>query len=241
MAEERLEILFQPQVRLSDGHLVGVEALCRWRDETLGEVPPRTFIQIAEETGLIRPLGRWLLREASREVQGWPHEAGFVLGVNVSIAELSSDFQRQVCELISVCEEKGVRLELELSESALVQAPQDVAETLAALSDLGVGVVMDDFGARYSALCQLKRFRLRKLKIDLSVTGCLMSCREDALMTRTLIELGHDLGLEVLAEGVETEVQCARLQGYGCDLGQGYLFGAPLTADALRERFGLTP
>lgn len=237
VTEGRLEILFQPQVSLPDGALVGVEALCRWSDPELGEVPPEVFIPIAEETGLIRPLGSWLLRRACEEVGSWhPAESGLRLAVNVSPLQLTEDFTNLVGELLEHCQWSGARLELELSETALVHARPEVADVLDGLRARGVAVVMDDFGARYSSLYHLRHFSFRKLKLDLSVIDGLASSDEDALMVATLISLSHQLGLEVIAEGVETAKQRDRLIAYGCDLAQGYLFGPPLRAEAFRTR-----
>nr|WP_240905526.1 GGDEF domain-containing phosphodiesterase [Thiorhodococcus mannitoliphagus] len=233
---DQLEIRFQPQVRLSDGQMVGVEVLCRWYDDEFGEVPPSVFIPIAEETGLIRPLGLWLLRQACREVACWDKpEDGLVLAVNISTAQLTHDFATLIRELQSNCRASGTRLELELNEASLVQARPEVGIVLDTLSELGVTLVMDDFGSRYSSLHYLRRFSFHKLKIDRSLIENLETDEEDALMTTMLINVAHQLGLEVIAEGVETQGQRDRLAAEGCDIAQGFLFGAAVSAESMRK------
>lgn len=230
-----LEVCYQPQVRLSDGRMIGVEALCRWHDAALGEVPPSVFIPIAEETGLIRPLGLWLFRQACREVACWDKpEEGLALAVNISTVQLTDDFIALLRELQANCRASGTRLELELNEASLVRARPEVAAVLDALNALGVAVVMDDFGSHYSSLRYLRHFKFSKLKIDLSSIEGLETSEEDALMTSTLISVAHQLGLEVIAEGVETEEQRDRLIAEGCDLAQGFLFGRPVAGERLR-------
>ncbi len=236
--EEGLEILFQPQVNLLDGHLLGVEALCRWRDQELGEVPPRVFIPVAEDTGAIRPLGLWLLRHACQEATGWGGlEDGFFLSLNVSAKQLTGEFPAAVREILRTTGWPASRLELELTEDSLTHAPPEAKVVLDSLQGMGVAVVMDDFGAGHSSLSCLKRFGFSKLKIDQGVIRNLVSSADDNLMVSTFINLSHQLGLQVIAEGVETEAQRDRLLQHGCDMAQGFLYGSPVTSPALRAMF----
>nr|WP_276570155.1 EAL domain-containing protein [Thiocystis violacea] len=237
--EEGMEILFQPQVNLTDGRLLGVEAFCRWWDPELGEVPPRIFIPIAEETGAIRPLGLWLLRHACREVAGWSDlGSDFFLSINVSAKQLTAEFPLVVREILEATGWPAQRLELELTEDSLTHAPPEAESVLEALSATGVLVVMDDFGAGYSSLSYLKRFRFGKLKIDRSMIQNLATSEDDNLMVSTFINLSHQLGLRVIAEGVETEAQRDRLLRYGCDMAQGFLYGSPGTHASLSGQLG---
>jgi diguanylate cyclase (GGDEF)-like protein len=232
----RVEIAFQPQVSLEDGRLRGFEALCRWRDPELGEVAPGVFIPIAEETGAIHRLGLDLLRRACREVSRWAGSGSdLFLSVNVSPIQLTGGFPAAVQRILKDAEWPASRLELEMTESSLMRAPKEAAQALDALHAMGVSVVMDDFGSGYSSLCYLRRFRFDKLKIDLGVIRNLVANDDDALMVSTIINLSHHLGLQVIAEGVETSAQRDRLLEYGCDMGQGYLYGKPVSAEELRS------
>ncbi len=237
VSEERLEILFQPQVRLADGCVLGVEALCRWYDPELGEIAPAVFIPIAEEVGLIHQIGFWLLRQACREVATWDRpESGLFLAVNVSTRQLTADFTDFIGEMSRTCDRAGLRLELELSELALMHAQPEAVAELDALNDLGVSMVIDNFGSRYLSLYSMKRVTFSKLKIDLSLVANLAVGDQEAFMVATLINLCHELGLEVIAQGVETDVQHDILRDLGCDMAQGYLLGSPVDSESMRER-----
>ncbi len=238
LEENRLTIMYQPQVELATGHMIGVEALLRWWDEELGEVPPDQFITVAEECGLILELGRWILEHACRQAQRWLRQ-GFALdrvAINLSPAQFA--FQDLVEEVAEILEETGLppgRLEVEITESTLMRDQRGAVGTLRALHELGVGVALDDFGTGYSSLSYLKRFPLDKVKIDRSFVQDLPHDQDSAAITRTIISLGKTLRLKVLAEGVETAEQCAFLLREGCDEAQGYLFSRAVTAEELEE------
>ncbi len=238
LEENRLTIVYQPQVELATGHMIGAEALVRWRDEELGEVPPDQFITVAEECGLILELGRWVLRHACRQARRWQLE-GFPLdrvAVNLSPAQFA--FQDLVEQVAETLEETGLspeKLEVEITESTLMRDHRGAVGTLQALHDLGVSVALDDFGTGYSSLSYLKRFPLDKVKIDRSFVQDLPHDQDGAAITRTIISLGKTLRLKVLAEGVETPEQCAFLLREGCDEAQGYLFSRAVTAAELER------
>jgi diguanylate cyclase (GGDEF)-like protein len=229
-----LEILYQPQVALGDARLQGVEAFCRWRDPELGEVSPRVFIPIAEECGLMRALGACILRQALRDVASWDWIGpDFFLAVNLSPKQLTEDFVQLVAQLLKE-HQPGFRLELELTEAALLQATGEEQYVLGRLRELGVGIVIDNFGAGYSSLSCLQRCEISKIKIDGAVIRGLV--REEPIIG-AIIDTSHRLGLQAVAEGIETSAQRARLERQGCDLGQGYLFGRPKSPAAMCSLF----
>ena len=229
---------FQPQVH-ADGRIVGAEALLRWHHPERGLVPPAEFIPVAEESGLIVPLGQWVIEAACRQLQAWqasPSTASLMLSINVS----SRQFRRPdfVPELLAVLRRSGAqagRLKLELTESLLLD---DVEETIFKMMQLrmqGVGFSLDDFGTGYSSLAYLKRLPLDQLKIDQSFVRDILSDANDAAIARTVVALGTSLGLTVIAEGVETEGQRRVLAGLGCQVYQGYLYSRPVPADAFEQ------
>ncbi len=238
LEENRLTIVYQPQVELATGHMIGVEALLRWWDEELGEVPPDQFITVAEECGLILELGRWVLEHACRQAKAW-QQRGFALdrvAINLSPAQFA--FQDLVEEVAEILDETGLpprMLEVEITESTLMRDQRGAVDTLQALHELGISVALDDFGTGYSSLSYLKRFPLDKVKIDRSFVQDLPHDQDSAAITRTIISLGKTLRLKVLAEGVETSEQCEFLLREGCDEAQGYLFSRALDAAQLEE------
>jgi diguanylate cyclase (GGDEF)-like protein/PAS domain S-box-containing protein len=234
---------YQPQVNLRTRRLTGMEALIRWRHPTRGMVPPRMFIGVAEECGLIHELSRWVLEQACAQNAAW-QAAGLPrrrLSVNIS----STNFKRgDLCQIIAeVLESTQLSpqyLELEVTETLLLD-DEDVIKAIPALKKMGVTLSIDDFGTGYSSLNYLRRLPVEKLKIDQSFVRGLPECKDDAIIVRAIIELGHALGYTVIAEGVESEEQLVYLRDHGCDEGQGYLFGHPMPAKAfeallLRER-----
>jgi diguanylate cyclase (GGDEF)-like protein len=235
-AIERNEFVlhYQPQFDLSTGHLIGLEALIRWNSPKQGLVPPAKFIQVAEDSGLIVPIGTWVLQEACRQNRAW-QDAGYppvVVSVNLSALQ----FRRGniVDSVEHILKETGLDpqwLELELTESILVHDIEQVLEIVRNLKKIGIGLAIDDFGTGYSSLTYLKRFSVDKLKIDQSFIRNLTVDFEDAAIVRSIIQLGKGLGLKTIAEGVETTAQTEYLRQEGCDEVQGYLFGHPLPAD----------
>jgi EAL domain-containing protein (putative c-di-GMP-specific phosphodiesterase class I) len=224
-------LVYQPQVT-SGGVVFGAEALLRWQHPTLGVVPPDEFIPLAEQSGLILPLGTWVLGAACDQLVDWSKRADMAeltLSVNVSAYQFRrSDFVQQVA---SVMERTGVsprRLKLELTESSLVHDMDDIIQKMVELKALGVGFSLDDFGTGYSSLSYLKRLPLDQLKIDKSFVDDVLTDPNDAAIAHMVIELGQNLGFSVIAEGVETQGQCDFLEQNGCHLFQGYLFSRPI-------------
>jgi diguanylate cyclase len=229
---------YQPKVDFRSGRIVSVEALIRWEHPKRGLVPPAEFIPLAEETGLILPIGAWVLREACRQLRRW-HEAGFGhlrLAVNFSAQQFR---EKNLLELVrGALAQANLEprfLELELTETAVMQDPRHSAAILRALSDLGVRISVDDFGTGYSSLSYLQRFPLNKVKIDRSFVREIANSHGDLEIVRAIVSLAHSLRLAVIAEGVETSEQLGILGDVGCDQYQGYLCSPPLPADALAE------
>ncbi len=233
LEHEQLEVWFQPQFDLDTGALIGSEALVRWRLPERGLVPPNEFIPIAEETGLILPLGEWVLRRACEQAVDWRHrglEAGSV-SVNVAGPQVErGDFYATVASVLAATGLPAECLELEITESFLLRNAEQARTVVEKLSELGVRVAIDDFGTGYSSLSYLKLLRVNKLKIDQSFVRDLPDDRDDAAITRAVISLGHNLGFKVIAEGVETEAQRDFLRQEGCDQSQGYFHSRPLPA-----------
>jgi diguanylate cyclase (GGDEF)-like protein/PAS domain S-box-containing protein len=240
--EEQFIVYYQDQVD-GEGFLRGVEALLRWQHPERGLIAPLQFIGLAEDTGLIHQLGRWVLDCACRQLRIWaakPDLAHLTIAVNVSARQFHHhDFVGQV---LAAIEEAGTRpdlLKLELTESLLLEDVADVIAKMTALKSHGVRFSLDDFGTGYSSLSYLKRLPLDQLKIDRSFVRDVTSNQNDATIVRTIVALGHSLGLEVIAEGVETDAQRKFLAGAGCHAYQGFLFGEPMPIeefDRIAER-----
>ncbi len=231
IAQGQFLLYYQPQIH-RDGRTTGAEVLLRWPHPTRGMVPPNEFIGLAEDTGLILPLGNWVLETACHQLTVWannPATQHLTLAVNVSARQFrQQDFVPYVLDLLQYTSANPRRLKLELTESMLVK---DVEDTIAKMTELkahGIGFSLDDFGTGYSSLSYLKRLPLDQLKIDQSFVRDLMTDANDASIARTVIALGHSLGLNVIAEGVETADQQHFLAEQGCDAYQGYLFGKPM-------------
>ncbi|PWV59841.1 EAL domain-containing protein [Plasticicumulans acidivorans] len=227
LEHEEFVVHYQAQIRVSDGRPVGYEALLRWRrNERL--VAPDVFVPLAEETGLIVPIGEHVLRTACREAAAQRSAEPFTIAVNLSPCQFR---QRRLVERIAaILEETGLdghRLELEITESAITASADDAVRTLSALKALGITLSIDDFGIGCSSLASLKRLPIDKLKIDRSFVAGLGHARDDQEITLAIISMGHNLGLQVLAEGVETSEQLMFLRKHGCDLVQGFLLAAP--------------
>jgi diguanylate cyclase (GGDEF)-like protein len=229
-------LYYQPIVDLATEELVGWEALVRWQHPERGLMPPGEFIPIAEETGLIAPLGQWVLEEACRQARLWQrqhHARQLTMSVNLSgrqfqRASLVHDVQRALAN----ADLDPHALKLEITESVVMQDVEVASATLDALAALGVRVAIDDFGTGYSSLAYLKRFPIETLKIDRSFVSGIVDDPQDAAIVRSVIALASSLNLTVTAEGIETSAQRIRLTELGCELGQGYLFGRPLPAEA---------
>ena len=230
---------YQPQVDIASGRVVGVEALLRWEHPEFGLVQPGRFIPVAEESGLIVPIGAWVIEEACRQAMVW-RRAGLpdlVMAVNLSAAQFRrSGIEDTVAQALQRSGLVPALLELELTESILLQDVEQVLATVQRLKQLGVQLAIDDFGTGYSSLSYLKRFDIDKLKIDQSFIRDLASDPDDAAIVRAIIQMAHSLGLRAIAEGVETAQPLQQLRGFGCDEAQGYLYARPMPA-AETERY----
>jgi diguanylate cyclase (GGDEF)-like protein len=242
---EEFRVFFQPEVSIESGAIVGLEALVRWEHPERGLLAPDEFIALAEETGLIIPIGTWVLREACRRTQSWQAERvsdeTLVLRVNVSARQLGqNDLPKVVADALDETGMDPAHLCLEVTESVLVEDPESSIKTLAALRRLGVKIAVDDFGTGYSSLEYLRRFPVDCVKIDRSFVRGIPHSSEDVAIVNAVIELGHALSLSVTAEGVETADQLGNLQLAGCDTAQGFLFSRPEHPDVV-ERLLLDP
>lgn len=234
LERDAVSLQYQRRVALGSGEARGAEALLRWSDRRRGLVSPAQFIPVAERSSLIVELGGWALRRACAEAAGWPD---LQVSVNVSARQLVGG--ALLDQVAAALDESGLppeRLEIELTESLLIEVGTETLLVLSAIRDLGIGLSLDDFGTGYASLAVLKRLPLTAMKLDRSLTRDLPGDREDAAIVRAVVETGHALGLLVVAEGIETEEQRAFLSGIGCDEGQGYLFGHPLPPAALGWR-----
>ncbi|MFC4427449.1 EAL domain-containing protein [Deinococcus navajonensis] len=231
---DELELHYQPQVNLGDGTLSGMEALLRWRHPLLGMVSPLRFIPVAEETGLIVPIGEWVLREACRQGVRWQQEghSAFRLAVNVSALQFErEDFIETVAAVLAETGFSADALELELTESVVMRNVEESARRMTQLRELGVSIAVDDFGTGYSSLSYLPRLPLNVLKIDRSFVSNLGHDVASLPVVRAITSLAQNLGLLTIAEGIETEEEWNVLRDLGCEVGQGYLFSRPMPAD----------
>ena len=226
---------YQPQICLADGTLQGLEALVRWRHPERGLVGPGEFITFSESRGLITPIGRWVMREACRQLKAWQDEGLPPVPVAVNLSALEFRQRDVAAEIAAVLLETGLApqyLEIELTESVLMHQTGQVLDTLNAIKALGVGISIDDFGTGYSSLAYLKRYPIDKLKIDRSFVADTPSNTDDVAIVTAIIQMGRSLQLQTVAEGVETQAQIDLLAGLGCDLMQGFVVSAPLDAEA---------
>lgn len=235
-----LRLHYQPRVDLRTGLASGVEALVRWQHPTRGLLPPSEFIDLAEESGLVRPLGAWVLEETLRQAERWREEDAdapeLEFAVNLSARQLNDpDLVRIVKEALRLRRIDPSLLLLEITETALMDDPDAALESLTALRDLGVGLAVDDFGTGYSSLTYLKKFPVDELKIDRSFIMGLESDAGDAAIVGSCIDLAHAMGIRAVAEGVETLGQVQRLKAMGCDAAQGFHFSRPLPAPVLKD------
>jgi diguanylate cyclase (GGDEF)-like protein len=238
VANSEFILIYQPQVDLRSGRIFAVEALIRWKHPTLGMVPPIKFIPIAEETGLIVPIGDWVLHEACRQNKAW-QDAGLPhVGVSVNVSARQFREKNLIARVVSALTDSGLEakyLELELTESLIMQDVEQAVQTMKELQDLGVHLSIDDFGTGYSSLSALKNFPVARLKIDKSFISDLPINENDKAVASAVISLGQKLNLRVIAEGVETDDQVAFLRENNCDEMQGYHFSKPVAAQAIEE------
>ncbi|MDH3461357.1 MAG: EAL domain-containing protein, partial [Burkholderiaceae bacterium] len=239
-ASERGEFVlyYQPEVD-NDRRLLGAEALLRWQRPRKGLMLPDEFIGIAEETGVIHELGRWVMETACTQLVAWstdPDMDHLHLSVNISAHQLrDKGFVQQVLDVLDRSTADPTRLKLELTEGVMLNNVDDSIAKMSALKARGVGFSLDDFGTGYASLAYLKRLPLNRLKIDRSFVHEVLANARDAAVAHTIVELGRNLGLTVIAEGVETQAQHELLHSYGCHAFQGNLFGAPAPLGALQQ------
>ena len=234
LANEEFLLEFQPQVRLADGALLGFEALVRW-DSPQGCIPPDGFIPLAEDTGLIVPLGEFVSRAACRQARRWRDQGhrNFTIAINLSPRQVRQpDLAGSIRRMLADAGLPGEALELEITESAITESPDEAIVTLRGLKALGLRIAIDDFGTGYSSLAALKRFPIDTLKIDRSFIAGLGDDADDREIVTAIIAMGRNMGMAVMAEGVETRAQRDFLRNHGCDFAQGYLFARPLPAAA---------
>jgi predicted signal transduction protein with EAL and GGDEF domain len=231
-----LRLAYQPVVELATGRVAAVEALARWEHPTLGAVPPDAFVPLAEETGLIAPLGRWALGEACRQARAWQEAVASPPAVAVNLSPRQFQQPGLVEDVAEALRASGLPprlLALELTEGAMVADADEAVALLRQLKGLGVGLAIDDFGTGYSSLAYLQRLPVDRLKVDRRFVAGLGRDAGDAAIVEAVVGLARTLGLGVVAEGVETAEQAARLRELGCGLGQGFYFGRPQSAEAL--------
>lgn len=235
--EHELSLHFQPIVRLADGHLKGAEALVRWEHPEEGMLSPAEFIPLAEESGLIVPLGAEVVRMACAQLREWQNDSNgdFVLSVNVSGVELHGETFARHMEYM--CRENGIppaRLQLEITETVAVQKPVQAVQVMRQLRHAGFQLAIDDFGTGYSSLGYLKQFPVQRIKLDRMFVADMLSDTYSSAITEAVLLLGKSLGISMLAEGVETEAQLRRLAELGYDEAQGYCLGRPMPAEEFR-------
>ncbi|MBN3755514.1 EAL domain-containing protein [Paraburkholderia sp. Tr-20389] len=238
LAANELSLAYQPIVEGATGHIVGAEALLRWHNDELGQVSPVEFIPVAEDTGLIIDIGRWVLENACRQAVEWrrtitPH---LMIAVNLSPRQINGELIGHVAASLERAGLEPSALELEITEGVLMSDSDSVMPLLTTLARMGVRISVDDFGTGYSSLSYLKRFPLHSLKVDRSFVAGLPEHRDAVAITHAVVAMAHSLGMNVTAEGVETNEQSAFLRSIGCERQQGYLFGRPVVpGDFARE------
>ena len=236
----QLALHYQPQFRIASNEPIGFEALVRWHCPKRGTVSPGTFIPIAEDSGLIIPLGEWILRKACEEAAAWPHP--LKIAVNISPVQFHrGDLARLVHEILMETGLSPGRLELEITEGVMIDDFSRAVSILHRLKAIGVQIAMDDFGSGYSSLSYLHAFPFDKIKIDRTFIGDLEHNHHSMAIVRAIIPLGHSMAVPILAEGVETEAQREFLLQEGCDEVQGYLTGKPQPIEAYAEMVGREP
>ncbi len=236
LTRNELQLNYQPQLSTKDGHIVGVEALLRWRHPELGMISPAEFIPVAEDSGSIIPIGEWVLRTAIKQLKEWINRGlpPMVMAVNLSSVQFrQANLTNLVTQILDENQMPHKYLELELTEAVAMGEPQFAIEIMNKLNDRGISMSIDDFGTGYSSLSYLKKFKVYKLKIDQSFVRDITDDPEDKAIVSAIINMASSLGIQTIAEGVETAGQLAFLRMQGCDEVQGYYFSKPLPADQL--------
>jgi EAL domain-containing protein (putative c-di-GMP-specific phosphodiesterase class I) len=237
--KQQFEVYYQAQYDLATNQLVGCEALLRWKCEELDNPSPDKFIPVAEETGLILPIGQWVLDQACRQAAQWialGHEP-IPVAVNVSSYQFNKKLIEQVERSLKQANLAPQWLVIEITESALMDDPDFTKQTLNTLRELGVKIALDDFGTGYSSLAYLKRFPIDKLKIDKAFINGLPKDQDDLVITRSIIDVACNLNMVIIAEGVETQAQELLLKNLGCHQMQGYLKAKPVNAQTFSKQY----
>jgi EAL domain-containing protein (putative c-di-GMP-specific phosphodiesterase class I) len=236
LERNELSLHYQPKIGCRSNRITGVEALLRWHNPTLGQVPPVSFIPVAEDSGLIVPIGRWVLRTACQQSMEWHRRGlgGVAVAVNLSARQFMNDGVYE--DIVDALRDSALPphlLEIELTEGMVMFNIERAVELLTAVKSLGVHVAIDDFGTGYSSLAQLRRFPVDKLKVDRSFVRDIQADPGGQAIAEAIIAMGKTLSLTVIAEGVETIEEADFLRGLACDEMQGYHFGRPVTAEAM--------
>jgi EAL domain-containing protein (putative c-di-GMP-specific phosphodiesterase class I) len=235
---QEFEVLYQPIVDLATGHVKEFEALIRWRHPKHGLVTPDEFVDVAEETGLIIPIGQWIIEESCRQVAEWQKSFDMPLSVSVNLSAKQLMHPRLTSQIKDVLLASGLvpsHLKLEVTESTVMEHSERSLKVLSELDELGVALSTDDFGTGFSSLSYLQRFPFERLKIDRSFINILGKDAKSRAIVKTILMLGENLDIEVVAEGIETAEQLNLLRSLGCELGQGYIFSRPVDAAAAAE------
>ncbi|BDI15062.1 hypothetical protein ANSO36C_08640 [Nostoc cf. commune SO-36] len=239
---QEFEIYYQPIVDIASGKIVAAESLLRWQSPELGMIYPTEFIPLAESTGLIVPIGKWVLKKVCKQIKSW-RDAGIyslLVAVNLSVIEFNQpDFIHKIVNFITANDLEPNYLEIELTESMIMQDVNSAIATMIKLQSLGIKIAIDDFGTGYSSLIYLKNLPINTLKIDRYFIHNVANDPQKSAITKALIQMAHNLNLDVIAEGVETEAELAFLRQYNCNSMQGFLFSRPLPS-AEFEKFLLT-
>lgn len=240
LIDEEFVLYYQPQIDLKSGNLLGLEALVRWNHPEKGFILPEDFIDIAEETGMIVEIDKWVMETAMKQMVSW-YEQGFkpgTLSLNFSMRELQNhDFVSELSEIMKVLRFNPQWLELEITESQVMKKPEDSIMKFQQISKMGVDIAIDDFGTGYSSLAYLKRLPVKKVKIDRSFIHGIQESQENQDIVKAIIALSRSLGLEIIAEGVETQEQMDILIEYGCECIQGYYFSHPINSDDIENKY----
>lgn len=246
LQEDQFRLMYQPIVNLKTGGLAGFEALIRWHHPAEGLIPPMSFIPVAEETGLIVPIGLWVMQEATRQAAEWNGLAGdgerLFMSVNLSAKQIvEEDIVDRIVEATSLAGIEPSQLKLEVTETAIIDNQENAADVIRRIKDTGVLVSLDDFGTGYSSFAYLHRMPYDTLKIDRSFVSRLEKGDDSNEIVKAIVDLAHNLRMSVVAEGVETERQLGKLRDMGCEYAQGYFFAKPLSDDDATQLIALRP
>ena len=236
--KDELELHYQPKIDLRTGQIVGMEALVRWHHPEMGMIPPAQFIPAAEISGLIIPIGAWVLRAACHQIKAWKNSGWENIRIAVNLSAVQFRNKDLLEQISTILDETGVaadNLELEITESMIMDDIDAASSTMRLLHKLGILISIDDFGTGYSSLNHLKRFPISTVKIDRSFVRDITTDTDDAAIISAIVSMAHSMGLRVVAEGVETEAQLAYLRRLDCDDMQGYLFSPPVPHDEAEE------